>query len=150
MFAPTEDGEPLSPEAFEALPEDERKAIEARIGAWSDRLEDLLNDFPGWRKSVRESIDRAEREVLGPAVAHLLREVREAHEDLPVLAFLDAVERDVIDSAVRGTMLEEEDDEAQSPRRTRATTATRSSCWWIIPARRVRRWCSRTTPATAT
>ncbi|MDA0235437.1 MAG: AAA family ATPase, partial [Proteobacteria bacterium] len=116
VFAPTKDGEPLSPEAFEALPEDERKAIEARIGAWSDRLEDLLNDFPGWRKSVRESIDRAEREVLGPAVAHLLREVREAHEDLPeVLAFLDAVERDVIDSAVRGTMLEEEDDEAPEP-----------------------------------
>ncbi len=116
VFAPTKDGEPLSPEAFEALPEDERKAIEARIGEWSDRLEDLLNDFPGWRKSVRESIDRAEREVLGPAVAHLLREVREAHEDLPaVLAFLDAVERDVIDSAVRGTMLDEEDDEAPEP-----------------------------------
>lgn len=151
VFAPTKDGEPLSPEAFEALPEDERKAIEARIGEWSDRLEDLLNDFPGWRKSVRESIDRAEREVLGPAVAHLLREVRDAHEDLPaVLAFLDAVERDVIDSAVRGTMLDEEDDGRPSPRRTRATTATRSSCWWTTPPRRARRWYSRTTPATAT
>jgi hypothetical protein len=72
--------------------------------------------FPGWRKSVRESIERAEREVLGPAVAHLLREVREAHADLPeVLAFLDAVERDVLDSAIRGTMLDEEDDEAPEP-----------------------------------
>ena len=42
--------------------------------------------------------------------------MREAHEDLPaVLAFLDAGERDVIDSAVRGTMLDEEDDEAPEP-----------------------------------
>ena len=73
VFAPTRDGEVMSPEAFDALPEDERNAIEARVTAWSERLEDLLNDFPGWRKAVRESIERAENEVLGPAVSHLLR-----------------------------------------------------------------------------
>jgi len=36
---------------------------------WSEKLEDLLNDFPGWRKAVRESIERAEHEVLEPAVS---------------------------------------------------------------------------------
>ncbi len=113
VFAPTREGEVMSPEAFEALPEEERKAIEARVTAWSERLEDLLNDFPGWRKAVRESIERAEAEVLGPAVSHLLREVREAHADLPeVLGFLDAVHKDVLDSAIRGTMLEEMDEDA--------------------------------------
>ncbi|MCV2216594.1 Lon protease family protein [Thauera sp. Sel9] len=113
VFAPTREGEVMSPEAFEALPEEERKAIEARVTAWSEKLEDLLNDFPGWRKAVRESIERAETEVLGPAVSHLLREVREAHADLPeVLAFLDAVHKDVLDSAIRGTMLDEMDEDA--------------------------------------
>lgn len=116
VFAPTKGEEAMSPEVFEALPEDERKAIEARVGAWSDRLEDLLNDFPGWRKSVRESIERAEREVLGPAVAHLLRGVRETHEDLQdVLAFIDAVERDVLDSAIKGMMLEEDEEDGADP-----------------------------------
>ncbi|WP_068634658.1 Lon protease family protein [Thauera butanivorans] len=113
VFAPTREGEVMSPEAFEALPEEERKAIEARVTAWSEKLEDLLNDFPGWRKAVRESIERAEAEVLGPAVSHLLREVREAHADLPeVLGFLDAVQKDVLDSAIRGTMLDEMDEDA--------------------------------------
>ncbi|MFT3757799.1 Lon protease family protein [Thauera sp.] len=113
VFAPTREGEVMSPEAFEALPEEERKAIEARVTAWSEKLEDLLNDFPGWRKAVRESIERAEAEVLGPAVSHLLRDVREAHADLPeVLAFLDAVHKDVLDSAIRGTMLDEMDEDA--------------------------------------
>ncbi len=116
VFAPTRDGEVMSPEAFDALPEDERNAIEARVTAWSERLEDLLNDFPGWRKAVRESIERAETEVLGPAVSHLLREVREAHADLPeVLAFLDAVHKNVLDSAIKGTMLEEEDEDIAEP-----------------------------------
>jgi len=100
----------------EALPEAERDQIEARVTAWSEKLEDLLNDFPGWRKAVRESIERAEHEVLGPAVSHLLREVREAHADLPeVLAFVDAVQHDVLDSAIKGTMLEEDEDDVSEP-----------------------------------
>ena len=115
VFAPkgAAEGEVLAPEAFEALPEAERSAIEVRVTAWSDQLEDLLNEFPGWRKAVRESIERAEHEVLGPAVSHLLRTVREAHQDLPaVLGFLDAVEKDVLDSAIKGTMLDEEEEDA--------------------------------------
>ncbi len=112
VFAPTREGEVMSPDAFEALPEAERKEIEGRVAGWSDKLEDLLNEFPGWRKAVRESIERAEQEALTPAVSHLLRGVREAHADLPeVLGFLDAVAHDVVDSAVNGTMLEEEDED---------------------------------------
>ena len=119
VFAPTREGEVMSPEAFEALPADEHAAIEARVTVWSEKLEDLLNDFPGWRKAVRESIERAETEVLGPALSHLLREVREVHADLPeVLAFLDAVEKDVLDSAIRGTMLDEEDEDSTEAEET--------------------------------
>lgn len=115
VFAPSRppgaEGEVLSPEAFEALPADERAAIETSVSGWSDRLEELLNQFPGWRKSLREAVVRAEHEVLGPAIQHLLREVRECHADLPeVLAFCDAVGRDVLDSAV-GNALPEEDEE---------------------------------------
>ncbi len=112
VFAPTREDEVMSPDVFEALPEDERKAIEARVAAWSDKLEDLLNEFPGWRKSLRDSIERAEKEVLEPAISHLMRGVRETHADLPeVLAFLDAVAKDALDSAVTGTILEEEEED---------------------------------------
>lgn len=112
VFAPSRDGEALSPETFEALPEAEREAIEGRVEAWSDKLEALLNEFPGWRKALRESIVRAEHEVLSPAIAHLMREMRERHADLPeVLNFFDAVARDVLDSAANSVLFEEEEDE---------------------------------------
>lgn len=112
VFAPTREDEVMSPEAFEELPEAERDKIESRVAAWSDKLEDLLNEFPGWRKSLRDSIERAEKEVLEPAISHLMRGVREAHADLPdVLAFLDAVKKDAVDSAVTGTILEEEEED---------------------------------------
>lgn len=113
VFAPTRDGEVMSPEAFEELPEAERDAIEKRVTQWSDRLEDLLNEFPGWRKALHDAVERAEHEVLAPAISHLLRAVREAHADLPeVLAFLDAVARDVLENAVRGRMMDEEDEDS--------------------------------------
>jgi predicted ATP-dependent protease len=45
-------------------------------------------------------------------MSHLLRDVRESHADLPdVLAFLDAVSSDVIDSAVNGIAQDEEEDD---------------------------------------
>ncbi len=116
VFAPTRDGEPMSPEAFEALADEERAAIETQVGEWSNRLEELLNDFPGWRKELRDAVERAEKEVLAPALAHLMKPLREAHQDLPeVLAFLDAVDEDVLDKAIRGLLLEDEDEEAVEP-----------------------------------
>lgn len=115
VFAPSREGEVLTPEAFEALPEAERNAIEERVAHWSDRLEDLLNEFPGWRKALREALVRAEHEALSPAVAHLMREMRERHADLPeVLAFFEAVTKDVLDAAVDGIVADEDEEDADS------------------------------------
>lgn len=98
VFAPTRDGETLSPEQFEALPPAEREAVEKCVSEWSDRLSDLLEQFPGWRKALHEAVKRAVREAMSPAVNHLLRELRERYADLPqVLIFLDAIAKDVIE-----------------------------------------------------
>ena len=111
VFAPTRDGEPMSPEAFEALPEDEREGIEAMVGVWSERLADLLEDFPGWRKALYEASRRAERDALAPTVAHLSRGLREKYADLAqVQAFLDAVQEDLLDSGANwGSDADEEE-----------------------------------------
>ncbi len=98
VFAPTRDGEPMAPEVFEALPTEDRSVIESRVTAWSDRLADLLEDFPGWRKALYEATRRAEREALAPTVTHLSRGLRETYADLDtVKKFLDAVEEDLLD-----------------------------------------------------
>ena len=99
VFAPIRDGQSMSPEDFEALPPEAREAIEARVGAWSDRLTDLLEQFPGWRKELNEAMKRAVRDALTPAVTHLMRGLRERYADFAqVLAFFDAIARDVLES----------------------------------------------------
>jgi len=112
VFAPTVAGETMSPEAFDALPGSEREAIEGKVSAWSTKLTALLELFPGWRKELREAMKRAERDALAPAVAHLLRGPRERYADLPqVLAFLEAISGDILDSGVEWrTPGEEEED----------------------------------------
>ena len=112
VFAPTREGQPMSPEDFDALPADEKAAIEEKVGHWSDRLADLLEEFPGWRKALYESSCRAEREALAPTVAHLSRDLREHYADLEqVLAFLGAVQNDLLDSGANwGSSDSDEDD----------------------------------------
>jgi len=112
VFAPTEGDETMSPETYEALPEEEREAIENKVEQWGERLEALMEDFPDWRKSLRESVCKAERDALAPTVSHLLREVRGNYKDLDqVQQFLDTVAADLLDSGINwgsGTGEEEE------------------------------------------
>lgn len=120
VFAPMQDGEALSPEAFEALPADERGAIEQKVEAWSDRLRDLLDEFPGWRKALRESTQRAVRDALMPVVSHLMRGLRERYVDLPqVREFFDAIERDVLEAGDEFEASDEGDDGAEDDAATR-------------------------------
>ena len=116
VFAPAKTeadrAEAMSSEAFEALPKAERERIEAAVDTWTDRLVELLNEFPGWRAALRESLMKAAREALTPALAHLLRDLRARYANLSeILAFFDAVEKDVLDSAISGITLDDEEEE---------------------------------------
>lgn len=112
VFAPIREDETLSPEAFDALPADERVVIEEKVSEWSERLADLLLEFPGWRKSLYEATRRAEREALEPTVNHLTHDLRERYGDLPqVLGFLDEVKKDLLeDGADWGSDAGDEED----------------------------------------
>ncbi|HJV26145.1 MAG TPA: AAA family ATPase [Aromatoleum sp.] len=113
VFAPTANGEAMSPDAFEALSAEAREAIEEKVARWSEQLSDLLDDFPGWRKALQESVKRASRDALGPAITHLMRPLRATYAELPeVLRFLDAVGRDVLKNAAEQDIAEDEDEAA--------------------------------------
>ncbi|THF67465.1 ATP-dependent protease [Pseudothauera nasutitermitis] len=114
VFAPSRNGETLSAEEFEVLPDDDRKACEVLVDTWSDRLGDLLMQLPDWRKTLQEAVAQAERDVLEPTVTHLMRGLCERFADLPeVGTFLDAVRHDLLDRGTlwRGLSEESEDEE---------------------------------------
>jgi lon-related putative ATP-dependent protease len=95
-FAPARDGEVISEEGYQALPEEERNEIEARIRAYQEDLQKRLRQFPRWDRERRSMVRELNREMTELVVAQLLEDVRQRHRDLPqVLSYLDAVQRDV-------------------------------------------------------
>ncbi|MDR2366163.1 MAG: AAA family ATPase [Zoogloeaceae bacterium] len=125
VFTPMQDGQPMAPEKFEALPADARQRIEARMEAWGERLADLLSEFPGWRQELMRAIARAERHALRPALTHLTRDLRRHYADLAeVIRFIDAVCDDIIKRAANG-LLDEGGDEAGDAREEEDASAAR-------------------------
>ncbi|NLF55712.1 MAG: AAA family ATPase [Thauera phenolivorans] len=93
-----EDGT-LTPKEFEALPAERQEELGRHIKQLHDRMHALMNEFPRWRRELQARIKAAGSEALRVTVTQLTDELRERYADLPaVVAFLDAVTQDVIDS----------------------------------------------------
>lgn len=114
-FAPMKDGEVLGPDEFEKLSKDEQKRIEHLVAALQEKLQTLIQQIPQWRKETREKIKEINREVSKSAVSHQIDELKKDYADLPqVVAYLEAVEQDVIDN-VRNFLHSEESGESGMP-----------------------------------
>ncbi|MBE9552657.1 MAG: AAA family ATPase, partial [Proteobacteria bacterium] len=99
-LAPLRDGQVLSPEEFEALPEAEREKAKGDLKELEEQLQATLRQAPRWEREHRDRVREINREVTRLAVDHLIDEIRKKHGDLPeVLAWLDTIERDVVDKA---------------------------------------------------
>ena len=98
-FAPMQGEEAMAPEAFEQLPEAEKTRIGQLMATYTERLRQLMLQFPRWRREMQGQIKDASRHLLGLAVGHLIEELKARYADLAaVLAFLDEVQRDVVET----------------------------------------------------
>ncbi|MCB1888113.1 MAG: AAA family ATPase [Rhodocyclaceae bacterium] len=111
VIAPQQDDEPMPAEAYQNLPEAERSRLEAAVKQWTEALEDLVQSFPASRRTMIEALDKAVCDALRPALRELLAGPRgQFAGHVAVLAFLDAVEQDVL--ATRGTWVDDDEDVA--------------------------------------
>jgi lon-related putative ATP-dependent protease len=98
-FAPMQDGQPMGSEAFEALPEEERKRFATAIEELGEKLRALLGELPRLRREGQARLRTATREAIALAAGHLVDELKEQFTAQPaVLAFLDDVRADVVES----------------------------------------------------
>jgi lon-related putative ATP-dependent protease len=96
-FGPLRGGKVLGPEDFGKLPGEERQRIEADVEQFEEQLRALLRQFPQWEKETRQKIKALNHEAAIYAVAHLADALRQKYAALPpVVAYLDAVQQDVI------------------------------------------------------
>lgn len=98
-LAPVREGETISPEDYENLPDEARAAIDTAVSELKERLEKLLHQVPVWQKERRERLRALNREMTMAAVARPIDELKQAFADLPrVLEYLEAVRLDVLDN----------------------------------------------------
>ena len=98
-LAPAKDGEVISSEDYERLPDAEKERIQKALAALQQKLERIIRQMPQWRRERFERIKALNREMTLLAVGHLMDDLRQRYTDVPkVLAYLEAVRQDVIES----------------------------------------------------
>ncbi|HZY05864.1 MAG TPA: ATP-binding protein [Anaeromyxobacteraceae bacterium] len=98
-LAPTREGEVLDPEQFRQLPSEQQQRLQKDIAALQEELGAVLRSVPQLERDHRERVKDMNKEVALFAVGHLIDDLRGRYADLPpVLAHLDAVQRDVVEN----------------------------------------------------
>ena len=97
-FAPKKDGEVLSAEEFQKLPEEERDAIEKRVEQLQEKLQYSIQQLPQIQRELREQVRQLNEEMVLVAAGAPIGNLKDAYSHLePVVAHLDAVRKDVIE-----------------------------------------------------
>ncbi|WP_290633670.1 ATP-binding protein [Aquisalimonas sp.] len=97
-FAPmNEGGEVIPPDAFQQLPEDERKRFQQIIESLQNQLQELFQQFPQWQKEAQQAVRQLNEEMTLLAIGRPIEELRERYGELPIgVAHLDAVRDDLV------------------------------------------------------
>lgn len=97
-LVPMVDGADLEPEAFQKLPEAQRKQLEDAVVEIRRQLQEVFQRrMPAWRKEAREWFRALNHEVTREAVGLYMESLSRHYADLPqVLEYLNGVQKDII------------------------------------------------------
>lgn len=97
-FAPLREGEVIPPEAFEELPDAERKEIEADIEELQKELQRVVQQMPQWNREGREQVKQLNQEIAALAIDPLIDEIKQKFSDYAeITAHLKAVRADILE-----------------------------------------------------
>ncbi len=111
-MAPMHEGKVVKPEVFNGLPEEMRKAVEAKIEGLQKELERILEAVPKSDKLRRNRLSELNEEVANVAVIEALDDIKAMFADVPdVVQHLDAAHKDLVRNV--GLFLASNDEESQ-------------------------------------
>ena len=96
--APLKEGEVMSPDEFQKLPEGERKRFEQEITKVQEQLQEALPQAQQWEREARDKVKDLDRQVATFAVGGMMDQLRKTYAELPdVVDYLNAVQQDIVD-----------------------------------------------------
>lgn len=99
VIAPMVDGQPVSPEEYDKLPEDVREAFEAHQSELQELMGDALRKVRELEKITQEKLEILDREVGLSVTSQLIEEMKGEFAQFPdVLDYLDEVQDDLVDN----------------------------------------------------
>lgn len=108
-FAPLRDGNVISPEDFERLPEEEQKRLQTEVEKLQEQLQAILRQVPRWQREAGQRMRALDQEATQVVLNGLIDDLREKYAELPhVCDYLDAVQHDVSQNAADFLRTEQE------------------------------------------
>lgn len=80
VVAPTRNGEVVSPDAFDQLPEEEKKALMDDLNAMQAEIESVAQDLPDWEEKQRQEISNLKEKFLKLAVKQPIDDLRKKYK----------------------------------------------------------------------
>ncbi len=97
-FVPTREGQVPDAEAYQALPEAERRRIQEQVEALQGRLRAVLREVPGWHQEAQRQVASLRRETAEAAARPLVEGLRRRYAGLErIQRYLDRVLADVLE-----------------------------------------------------
>ena len=99
VVAPMKDGEVLGPDAFDELPDDEKKVILNDLNAMQEEIENATQDLPHWEEKQKKEIDILREKFVKMAVKEPIDSLREKYRKLPqATRFLKSINNYILDN----------------------------------------------------
>lgn len=96
--APVQEGEVISPQAFEQLPEERQEQLRHSMEEVHHLLQEVVRRGAQWETQRRDQVRALNRQVMGRAIESLIDRLRSGYTDLPeVLQHLDRLEADLLE-----------------------------------------------------
>ena len=99
VVAPVKNGEVLSPDAFDELPEEEKKSLIEDLNYMQEEIENTAQDLPSWEDKQRKESQQLREKFIKAAVKNPIDALRHKHKSHKgAVEFLKNIQKHIIDN----------------------------------------------------
>lgn len=99
VVAPMKDGEVLSPDAFDELPEEEKNLIMDDLNAMQEEIENATQDLPRWEDKQKKEIDALREKMVKATVKDPIDALRQKYKPYAsATKFLKSVQKHILEN----------------------------------------------------